>query len=303
MSRALRVVAAATLALLAACSTPQGGRGEDERAAPGEEAISRIVRAHNARVDRIDSLWARVSARVRGLDARGERFEEQGEGHLQIDPPRSVSLSIGKLGETYFAYGADAERYWMIDLTNDDRRTALTGALDRVTRRKARAIGLSVHPSELTAVLGIEPLDPDAIDSARWVGAKGTLALTTASRWGSIEYGFDTRRGVPTWVRILDDGAETIARAELSAYTPMRSRLGLDEDVRVPGTVAITTPRDADGYLRLGISSPTIKPINGVVFDFERLSRLYRVDEVIDLDEDVDWSAPPAEPLRAAPER
>jgi len=35
------------------------------------------------------------------------------------------------------------------------------------------------------------------------------------------------------------------------------------------------------------------------VFDFERLKRLYRVDEVIDLDTDVDWSARPAEPLRA----
>jgi len=272
------------------CTTP-GPAARD--GAPGTEAVAAVLAAHNGRVEEIGTLWARVSVRVRGLDAEGDRFEEQGEGHLQFERPDAVSLTIGKLGTTYFSYGSDAERYWMIDVSHDENRTALVGELDAITRRKARAIGLSVHPSDLDAVLGIEPIDPGSVLSSRWVGAEGTLAITLGARWGAVEYAFDTRRSLPVVVRHLDERGDEIARATLSNHKELLDERGLGTGIDIPGTVEISTRGDSGGYLRLGVSSPTARAINPVVFRFDRLLRLYRVDRIVDLDRDVDWDSEP----------
>jgi len=286
--RALALQTLLVLVIAGGCAsndrTPRAEAPGAER--PSEQAIAAVLDTHNERVEQIGSLWARVSVRVRGLDAQGDRFEEQGEGHLQIRRPRAVSLTIGKLGTTYFSYGSNADLYWMIDVAADENRAALVGEIDAITRDKAAAIGLSVHPGDLVGVLGIESIDRDAVTAARWIGAQGTLALTVPARWGAIEYAFDTRRALPVTVRHLDQSGAEIATASLSNHKDLLDERGLDAGIDIPGTVEITTPDDAGGYLRLGISSPAAKTINPVVFDFDRLRRLYRVERVVDLDRD-----------------
>lgn len=264
---------------LGACS---GGGGSGRVNAADPALVERVVAAHNARVERIDTLWARVSVRVRGLDARGERFEEQGEGHLQIVPPSSASLTVGKLGETYFAYGANAERYWMFDLSDSDRRAALVGELAEVSRAKAQALGLSVHPSDLVQSVGLERIDPDAVREARI--EEGMLVLGVEARWGRSECWFSTDPIELRWVVSMDEDGRVLARTELSRPKDLLETNRLPSGVRVPGQVEITTPGDEDGYVRIELSEPMLRSIRGVVYDFDRLLRAYRVSEVFDLD-------------------
>jgi SAM-dependent methyltransferase len=271
--------------VLCACS---GGGGPGRVKAADPDLVERIVREHNARVDGIDTLWARVSVRVRGLDAQGDRFEEQGEGHLQIVPPSNASLTVGKLGETYFAYGANAERYWMFDLSDSDRRAALVGDLSRVTRAKARALGLSVHPSDLVGAVGLDRVGLDEIRDARI--EDGMLVLATPARWGASEWWFSTAPVELRRVVSFDDADRELARTELSRYKDLLETNRLPTGVEVPGQVEITTPGDEDGYVRIELSEPTRKPIRDVVYDFDRLMRAYRVSEVFDLDADPETS-------------
>lgn len=267
--------------VLCACSGG-GGTGRVKPADP--DLVTRVVEEHNARVDRIDTFWARVSVRVRGLDARGERFEEQGEGHLQIVAPDRASLTVGKLGETYFAYGANEERYWMFDLSDSDHRAALVGDLSRVTRAKAHTLGLSVHPSDLVGAVGLERIDLERIEDARI--EDGMLVLETPARWGSSSWWFSLDPMELRWVVSSDEQGTELARTELSQYKALLESNRFPTGVEVPGQVEITTPGDEDGYVRIELSDPTRRAIRGVVYDFDRLKRVYRVSEVIDLDTD-----------------
>jgi len=93
-------------------------------------AYEDVVAAYNARVSAFGRVWARVTAVYRGVDDAGNRLSEQAEGHLQIERPDRVALSLGKLGETYLYLGSNESRYWWIDLVDAAGRPVL-----RVTRR------------------------------------------------------------------------------------------------------------------------------------------------------------------------
>ncbi|MBL4810573.1 MAG: hypothetical protein JKY43_11015, partial [Phycisphaerales bacterium] len=161
--------------------------GGAKRASPSpmsDELVAQIIESHNERVGSIDRLWARVSVRIKGTDGRGDGFEEQGEGHLQVTRPDLVSLTIGKLGETYFAYGSSSEQYWMFDLSDSDRRVALVGAIENLTPTRVNEIGLSVHPGDLISSLGIERIDPDRVIATRWDSESARIVISLPSRRG-----------------------------------------------------------------------------------------------------------------------
>ncbi len=254
-----------------------------------QDQIDQIIEYHNQRVASIERLWARVSVRIKGTDARGEWFEEQGEGHLQVTRPESVSLTIGKLGETYFTYGSGTEQYWMYDLSNSDHRVALIGSLDKITPERAAEIGLSVHPADLITVLGIEPIDPETIIETRWEDSSGLIAIRFPSRlegWGETEYWFDPGRGLPILVRSLDAYDERLATTGLTRYKDILDEHKLDSGILVPGKVEVRDPRSQGGFIRIQLSEPSQKAIRAMVYNPERLSRVYRVHETIDLDEE-----------------
>jgi hypothetical protein len=89
--------------VLGACATP-------ERPPPRALGITAedVLEAHNARAAALDRLWARASVQVTGADENG-RLSEQAEGHLQIDQPDRVALSLGKLGKVQLYLGSNAE--------------------------------------------------------------------------------------------------------------------------------------------------------------------------------------------------
>lgn len=280
MNRVLPVLLCLSLLLAAACSSPKR---------PGvlPEAAS-IVEAHNARVTGVDRLWARTSVRVEGRDAEGSRFAEQGEGHLQVERPDRVAVTVGKLGEVYFALGADETRYWLVDVSDSDRRVMLIGEQSLATPAKAEALGLPVHPRDIPMLIGLLPLDPDAVGEPSW-DDRGRAVLTVPTRWGHAALRYDARTLELVGSTAYDAGGAVVAEGELGLHGPVTDRQGVATLGRLPRRIEIRVP-GFDGFLRMQLGEPQVRPINAAVFDPERLRRAYRVGEVIDLD-DLDWDA------------
>lgn len=277
-----------------------GGKVDVAKLGP-PPSTQEIAQRHNDRIAPLDTLWARVSVRAKGRYDDGEAYEEQGEGHLQIARPGRISLSIGKLGETYFVFGASPEAYWSFNLADSDRRVMLVGDMQQVTRGKAAALGLPVHPAEIIALSGLAPIDMATAGGTRWrddgkaVGIR--VPAQSGDEWGSIILWFDVSSATVIQAQAFDEYNELIATAELTRYKDAVVPGALP--VSVPGKVEITTPSD-DGFVRIELSEPQRRDIRPVVFQPERLERAYRVHEVIDLDEEAqaapDDAEQPAEP-------
>ncbi len=262
-----------------------------------DELVAEIIEDHNLRVGQVERLWARVSVRIRGVDAQGDRFEEQGEGHLQVVWPDRVSLTIGKLGETYFAYGANSDQYWIFDLMDSDHRVAMVGAIDRVSPyRLASELGLR-HPGDLIGMLGMEPIEASEVLETRWDEGTGLVVVRFESRWGLIEYWFDPSRRLVMEVMSIgiggDGDGDILGRASLSRYKELLNDHRLGSGVLVPGKVEVVQAGEAGGgagkdggFVRIELSEPSQRSIRAMVYDFKRLSRAYRVHETVDMDRD-----------------
>jgi hypothetical protein len=244
-------------------------------------STTELAAMHNARIKPISTLWARVSVRAKGTYSDGDSYEEQGEGHLQISKPSKVSLTIGKLGETYFAYGANAQQYWSFNLSNSDNKTLLIGNLDQASPEKSAALGLPVHPSELIALSGLMPIDLARAGGTRWADDGKSVGVTVPSHWGSFTLWIDPRTNLAVSSQVFDHADNLVATASLSRYKD--AAVPEHGFVLVPGKIEITSPNDT-GFVRIEISEPSSKAIRSIVFDPNKLARAYRVDETIDLD-------------------
>lgn len=241
-----------------------------------------IASKHNQRVEPLDTLWARISIRAKGVYPDGEKYEEQGEGHIQIDKPNNVSLTIRKLGELYFAYGANSESYWSFNLLDGDHKTLMIGQLDRVTAEKASQLGMPIHPGELIALTGLMPIDLSGAGGTRWSDDGKLVGVSVPSHWGMFILWFDPKTNLVSRSDVFDQDGDLIASADLSRYK--LANVPDHQPILVPGKIQITNPGQ-EGFVRIELSEPRSKRIKPMVFDPNRLKRAYRVDEVIDLDQ------------------
>ncbi|MDF1809921.1 MAG: hypothetical protein P1U42_09525 [Phycisphaerales bacterium] len=240
-----------------------------------------IASTHNERVEAIDTLWARISIRAKGVYPDGKKYEEQGEGHLQIEKPSGVSLTIRKLGELYFAYGANSESYWSFNLLDKEQKTMQIGRLEDVSVEKANQLGMPIHPGELIELSGLMPIDLSKAGGSRWSDDGKLVGVTVPSQWGSFVLWFDPRTNLVARSDVYDRDGVHVASASLTRYKP--AKVPNQQPVLVPGKIEITNPGQ-EGFVRIEISEPASKTIRPMVFDPARLKRAYRVDEVIDLD-------------------
>ncbi len=284
MNRISRVVYGALLAIglsvLPGCSST--GKVDVSKLGPPISAVD-LAERHNDRVLRIETLWARVSVRANGVDAAGNSYEEQGEGHLQIQKPSNVSLSIGKLGETYFVFGANEEEYWAFNLADKDHKIAQIGRIELATPAKAAALGLPIHPAELIALSGLMPIEIARASGTRWSDDGKSVGISIPAHWGTVMLWFDARTMLVIRSQAFDADGGLIADAELSRY---KKAVVTDQSTQmVPGKIEITSPRD-QGWVRIEISEPRSKKINRRVYQPAKLIRAYRVHEAFDLDAD-----------------
>lgn len=268
-------------ALLGACAS--SGPKQPPAELPTLEAI---IEAHDARVANLDSFWARASVRVEGKDAEGSKFSEQGEGHLQVERPDKVAVTLGKLGEVYFALGSNEDRYWLIDVSDSDRRVILSGSQSKATPEKAAVLGLPLHPRDIPLLLGLMPMAGRDLGEPAFTD-DGRVSVALATRWGRGELRFDPVSLDLVGASAFDASHGLLASAELSRHGPVGDANGNGELGRSPRTIEIRVP-GFDGFVRMVIDDTRVRPINQTVFNPDRLERAYRVRERIDLDERMD---------------
>lgn len=246
-------------------------------------AYAEVARRYNERVAPLTDLWARATAVVEGVDAQGERLREQAEGHLQLQPPRHLAMSLGKVGETYLYLGSNDERYWWFDMVDADAKVGFVGRHEDVTDDKIRALGLPVEPLELVELLGVTPLPEGegARGRVRAVEGGARWQIVTPARWGTREVRVDPKTMEPSWIRLLDQEGRPLALAELDRYDLVQG--APSPSPRVAGRLTVRTPRFR-GDVRLSLYDHAVGRTRAVAFDLERLQRVYRLDEMKDLD-------------------
>ena len=105
------------------------------------------------------------------------------------------------------------------------------------------------------------------------------------SRWGALTLWFDPKTELVVRSQAFDHTGELIASALLSRYKD--AAVPEYGQVLVPGQIEITSPDDR-GWVRIELSGPRSKPINPRVFQPEKLLRMNRVDDAVDLDKAFD---------------
>lgn len=268
--------------MLALLSAFLGGCSSTPKQPVALPSADAIVAAHNARVEGLTSLWARTSVRVEGRDAAGSRFSEQGEGHLQVERPERVAVTVGKLGEVYFALGSNETQYWLVDVSDAERRVMLIGAQEQATPEKAAQLGLPVHPRDLPMLLGLLPLEPSALRGPA-SDAGGNAEVRVSTRWGEAALRYDPRSLELVGSAAFDSAGVLVAEAVLSRTGDVAAGTGLLVAGRLPTSVEVRVP-GFDGFVRMELGEPRVRSINATVFSPARLEKAYRVRDVLNLD-------------------
>ncbi len=270
------------------CCTPKDPASAPTTDRPNPPPDARtVLSVYNARVRRLEALKAGALVIVRGQDTRGNAFDEQVEGFLQIVRPSKVALRIDKLSQTYFWLGCSDDRYWWLDLSADEK-TAMVGRHDLATPESTARFGVPVHPLDLLDLLAITTIE--STPTTAWTRDGRFIALELPPRAPGFgprrvcveEHSFEPRR-----VELLDPRGEIVASSDLrelksvdvageafaGASVPTRATIAL------PG-LAVTVELQLHTLENPGVAK--IKPGN---FDLARLLQQHRVTREINLDQ------------------
>jgi hypothetical protein len=280
----LAVLVCIAPALVAGCRSKPGAMSPDRTApTPPYEAIAEI---YNARAGRLGRIWSRAVVQVRYIDADGKQRGVQGEGHLQVIQPDRLALSAGKLGETLFWLGGDADRFWAFELGDASR--ASVGRHENVGRPCARPLAAPVHPLEALDLLGVTALPAEASPVA-WSADGRSLVVEFPGRFGPQRIYIDPLDYLPVRIELLDprDGS-----AAIFATLEQHERVWIDGspgyNPRMATRIVIEHP-GSESEVRLTLSDMTDGSERGrladAVFAFESLLRAFRPDEIVVLDE------------------
>lgn len=282
LRRAARVGAAMLTVLLIlslpGCISQQTGAIVRNEPPPTTQAIES---AYNARVAGLDRVWARAIVRFQSVDRDGNEIDEQGEGHLQIVQPRSLFLTVGKLGEPAFELGSNDARYWWIDIRN---KSARVGEHAKATPTLAARAGLPVHPLDLLELLGITPLK--AKSPPTWSADGRAVEVLIAGRWGERVLRLDPARLEPMEIELRGQDGRVLALARLTEYEG--AIVGGDPSpvARVATRVFVDVPSTST-KVTLWLREPENRgsKIKARAFNFDSLSQEYGVKSVGSIDE------------------
>lgn len=282
---ALMLLAAGLVVASSGCRGPEKG-GE----APADGGVSAeapapgaFVALHNARVEGLGRIKARIVASIDGHDAEGRALREQAEGNLMLIQPDRAAVLLGKLGKTGLVLGTDGERYWWIDSVSADEPVALVGSVALATPERTAMLGLPVHPGEVTRLLGIAPIDPDAEVESSVSEGGGHFGLHVPSAWGTTTYWYDRETMRPVFVELLDGSGERVGYSALEQYDNVFVEGRGDLFPAIPTRMTVYG-RAFDGSVRLTLYDASNTSFPTAAFSLEGLLRRYRVERVGDLD-------------------
>jgi len=279
----------AALVLSGCAASPERGGGDAgfvERpegtgaASSARLSFGAVAGRYNERASRLGVVWARAVVSARFRDEDGDRRWEQGNGHLQVERPGRVALTIGKAGNVLIWVGGDGERYWLMDL---DAGVAVVGRHDLADAEAAGRLGLAATPMELLELLGMTEMPVGAAGARAW--RDGGLVMTErALGAGVVRHALDAKTYRPVRVELARAaGAPARVVAELDRYGP----------VRLPGVggyfprlATLVTVRDleADVELKISLGAMEAREIPERVFDLGFLLEAYGPLRIEDAD-------------------
>jgi len=254
-------------------------------------SYAEIARVYNDRAERLDRVWARAVVRFEYEDDRGRMRREQGEGHLQFLAPGRLALSVGKLGETLFWLGCDEQRYWWFDL--HEANQASIGRHQNLGRPCNKSLGLPAHPHDIIQLLGVTPMPTGSIASSARVGWSGDgrwIVVELPGAAGYTQYFIDPESYEPGWIKLLHPSDRSpLVHAELENYGNVSRRDEGGFFPRMASRISIRSPDEA-GEIRLTLSAMSDGRedrgrLADSAFSFDALSRAYRPQNVVILDE------------------
>lgn len=247
-----------------------------------------IVKAHNQRVDGLNSLWARHTIRVSGKLANAKLEKEEAEGFFQLILPRKVAISITKVGETYFYLGSNDELYWWLDLT--EAKQGFFGRHALATTSTVDRFGIPVHPLDLIELMAVTPIDetllksPDAITPSKWSSDGALIWYDVPARDATKRVLVDPKSLLPLCVELLDKNGKVVVRADLSNYLDIPSRSKPTARPRIPTRMTISVPR-SDLTILINLNDPETRVPKPAAFDFAYLAQTaYPINKLVDLD-------------------
>lgn len=282
MKRTLACAAAALL--LGACSSDKAELGAEleERLGPAP-AYSDVAVRYNENVAHLSRVWARATVQVVSRDEDGERHKDQGEGHLQIVRPDRLALQLGKLGDTLFYLGSNSDEYWWFDMLDQDEKVGLHGRHDSASPATVSEFGVPVHPLDLMEVLGVLPL-PESGGEVSWSEGGRSIDVRAPVRFGERVMTLDADTLRAERVRLLTNDGSVAVDAELTRYKQVEIQGAPSFGLMIATRHIISVP-EIDATITINLYEPTNKEIKEIPFDRARLTKAYRIDRVIDLDE------------------
>ncbi len=243
--------------------------------------LTELVESHNMRADALSEVWARASVQVTGTQADGSTLREQAQGHLQIQQPGKVALSLGKLGKVQLYLGSNDAVYWWIDMVDPNAKSVVVGRHELVSLDKAGVLGVPIYPRDLIGLLGITPIDPlKVIGGVEQIDGRYQIESTVEG--GRFRYQFDAATLEPIFVAFVTEQGTTQVESTLDRYGYVTVVGDARSKPRIAEKVTLSL---ADGtVVRMSLYDPQRKPLRPAAFDLERLVRGYRIEMIYDLD-------------------
>ena len=244
---------------------------------------SELIERYNATTAPLVRVWAEAHVDLVWLDEKGKRKSEHGDGRFMYVAPDKVALEIQEFGKGFWA-GSDGERYWLFDL--QDQRIVYVGRFDLLDQLDEGVFPLPVLPTDLLYVLGLVPIDPDRIPDAPAVELVNGYYLIEPPGLG-LRMLLNPESARPLRVDLLDQEGNSAVKCVLSKPAKLErspDMEGLPTPV-MPSVVEVyVLNEEARMTLKLKALTTEGRRIRDSHFDFDTLKKVYKPDQVVDLD-------------------
>ena len=262
-------------------------------APPVTPTYSQLVNRYNANIIGLDRLWCGAVVEIIWKDDKGKHHYQAGDGNVMLVLPRQLALSVSKVGVgTLLWFGCDWERYWIIDMRNEEEKKAYFGRHELVDASARPDAPTAIPPGRVPLLLGLLRLDPrpNTGTPPKVEYRDGAYVIQPPELDARI--GIDPKTALPVLVELLDAEGKPIVTSLLGKPGRVK-RYDVDPDAwpRIMTRVKLRTP-DSGDELRLhlermtDVRAPSEKRKRKALkraFDLDYLAEEYEA-ELVDLD-------------------